>query len=177
MWSVRLVQSSPTRRAVLAAVAFVAVAAALGSGSVIPSLASEDRSVVSATTVTDDPAAVSSVLLAIFADRKIPVSLVSPERGVIRTGSVEVSQSRLRQLVRKEFESAVDRFGRQGGRFVMQVGVAKTSQPGTTVTVSSMIVMRLSDTLSPAGGQIMRSNGALEKELLTALSTALRVPR
>lgn len=116
---------------------------------------------------------VFSTVLGVFANQKVPLSLVSRERGLIRTGSVDVPQARLRQLVLKQFEVVVDKQGRQGGRFLLELTLSGITEKETKVAVKAMIVLT-TESLSPAGGQIVPSNGTLETELLMALAKALR---
>ncbi|HET7379747.1 MAG TPA: hypothetical protein VFJ24_06890 [Gaiellales bacterium] len=113
-------------------------------------------------------------VLSVLQDRKIPVSFASTERGLIRTGSVPVSQQRLRQMTTMEFQQVVDRRGKQGGRFVLEVAVSTHKDNKTSVGVKSMIVMTDAESQSPAGGQVLPSSGVLEREILTALKMALR---
>ncbi len=129
---------------------------------------------------------VFSSALAVLAEQGIPVSdrrepglvrglvpLVHKE-GLIRTGSVKVDQNRLRELVAERFRPLVNRRGRWGGRYVLQITITSVSRAQTKVSLETLIVVTLSESHGP-GGQVVPSSMRLETEFLDRL--AARIPR
>ncbi len=125
-------------------------------------------------TVAYDFRAVFSAVLGVFADQKVPVSFASREKGIIRTASVKIAQTRLKQLVEKRFEPVVERLGKQGGRYVLEVSLSRVGPAQTKVKVDVLLVVTVPESANPMGGQDVPSNGTLETEFLKALANKLR---
>jgi hypothetical protein len=154
------------------AVALMAAALLAGAGGCPPAIAQDRGRVPHEVTVAQDPRTVVSAALRVLATLKIPVSFVDGASRVVRTASVPVTTARLRQLVPEAFVPLVDRQGGEGGRFVLEIAISPTEKD-TSVVVTSMIVLRLSGTFSPLGGQLVPSNGALETDVLQGLTAVL----
>ena len=120
---------------------------------------------------------VLSTALAVFAEQGTPVSYISRERGLIRTASVSVGQSRLRELTTERFRPVVDKLGRNGGRYVLQITVKSVSTMETKVIVESMIVLRIVDSASAVGGQVVPTSMRIETEFLEKLAAKVRTSR
>lgn len=102
---------------------------------------------------------------------------VSGERGVIRTGSVTVDQNRMRQMTLERFRPVVDKLGRKGGRYLLQISVTSVRPTETNVRVRSLIVLRVVGSASPVGGQVLPSNMRIETEFLEKLAAKVRTSR
>lgn len=120
---------------------------------------------------------VFSSALSVLADQRIPVGYVSGERGVIRTGSVTVDQNRMRQMTLERFRPVVDKLGRKGGRYLLQISVTSVRPTETNVRVRSLIVLRVVGSASPVGGQVLPSNMRIETEFLEKLAAKVRTSR
>ena len=165
----------PTRRPLPMIVLLVAVAmVGVVLNAPVRAVAAQGMSTVARAAFMRDFRTVFASVVDVLRNENIPVSLASPDRGMIRTGSVPISQHRLRQLVAKESYSVVDKRGQQGGRFVLEIVVASPTGKETDVAVKSMVVMTDTDSESPAGGQVLRSSGLIEREIITALTAALK---
>ncbi len=120
---------------------------------------------------------VLSFALAVLAEQGTPVSYVSRERGLIRTGSVSVGQNRLRELTTERFRPVVDKLGRQGGRYILQITITSVSTAETKVIVESLIVLRIAESAGAVGGQVVPSSMRIETEILEKLVAKVRTAR
>lgn len=109
---------------------------------------------------------VFNTVLAVLKDNREPVALADRSRGLINTGSVNVDNQRLRQIVAKEVPQFL---GQQDGRYLLTFRLERLDE-STNVTVTPLILVKTGLTANILGGQPVASNGTLEAEHLDAIS-------
>jgi hypothetical protein len=107
-------------------------------------------------------------IVAMLRERKEGVSLADPERGLVNTVSIDVTNAELLKLVTPEQRKRADG---APGRYLLSFYLQPTER-GTEVGVASLVLTRdLAD--SPLGGRALKSNGTLERQHLEALARLL----
>jgi hypothetical protein len=115
-----------------------------------------------------DASAVFKAILAVLQEMKEPVSLADMDKGLINTGSINVSNGQLREIVAKEF---LEFLGNQDGRYILSFEI-KGDRGKTRVTVTPLIIVNM-PVENPLGGRPVASNGSLENQHLRLLSARL----
>lgn len=108
-------------------------------------------------------------ILSILQQLKEPIALADREKRLINTGSINVPNSRLREIISKEF---LEFLGKQDGRYVLSIRLENDGGK-TKVTISPLIIVN-SLAENPLGGRPVPSNGSLEKQHFSLLQKALQ---
>jgi hypothetical protein len=138
--------------------------------------ASAARIIDGSAVLGSDHGRVVTAALAVLSEQRVPVRYIDKDRRLIRTGSVNVNQGRLRELTTPRFRPIVDRLGRRGGRYLLQIRFAPFSSTETAVKVDAMILLTLVGS-DAVGGQILPSSMVIESEFLQQLAAKVLAGR
>lgn len=125
-------------------------------------------------TLTRDSRRVVNAAIAVLAEMGTPVIYLDRDRGLIRTGSVNVDQPKLRESTTPRFRPVVDRMGQRGGRYILNITATPISPNETLVRVDSVIILKIAGSNSGVGGQVLPSSMRIETELLQKLAAKVR---
>jgi len=116
-----------------------------------------------------DADSIFKTILAVLNETKQPVSLADREKGLINTQSININNTRLREIIGKEF---LEFLGKQDGRYVLSFRIEH--QDGKAkVTISPLIIVNMA-VGNPLGGRPVPSNGNLEKQHFNLIARKLR---
>ena len=118
---------------------------------------------------TGNADAAFKAILTVLEEMKEPVSLANREKRLINTGSINVNNSRLREIVGKEF---LEFLGKQDGRYVLSFQIEGQGEK-VKVTIAPLIIVNMAAG-NPLGGRPVPSNGTLEKQHFTLIARRLR---
>lgn len=106
-------------------------------------------------------------------ERKMPVSLADPKKGLINTGSIPAEGEVLMQMTSSPFRAQM---GRSSGRYLLTFRLQRLAARKTLVTVKPLIIVS-APVDNPLGGLPVPSSGYLEKQMFQALEAFIAARR
>ena len=122
--------------------------------------------------VSAAPALVTRAIASALGERQLPVAQVDAERGLVSSGPIPLNDAQMREAVTAElFRGLKEATGQHYVSFKIDRAADERSQ----VIVSVRIVLEKAEVNSPIGGELVPSNGSLEKQYSEMVTQA--VPR